>query len=270
LGKLLDEAGSAQKLLNLLNELDNPIQLLQLLKKVKDPDALIELLRWSPDPLKLRQLLSQVDDVSQLLRLKQSVENVDDLVRLLEKAAYSNTSPGLRLERAIKNYLGSGKHSISEIQEAIAKQQKIDSKILHGEQPNPHPPGTVPVGDQRRIIGGHSPDILTHPNFRIISQATNSDGTITAKFEKLLHSGPPQVWSRPKTSTLAPPGWTPDDILRAGEAIAKEPIHLGPRASDGATLHFGEINGVKWVVIKDAAGKVTSSYPSGGSVPSSF
>ena len=270
LGKLLDEAGSAQKLIDLLNELDNPIQLLQLLKQVRDPDALIELLRWSKDPLKLRQLLSQVDDVSQILRLKQSVNNVDDLGRLLNKAAYGNTSPGLRIERAIKNYLGSGRHSISEIQEAIAKQQKIDSKILHGEQPNPHPPGTAPVGNQRRIIGGHSPDILTHPNFQIISQTTNSDGTITAKFRKLLNSGSPPVWSKPKTSTLAPPGWTQDDILRAGDAIAKEPIHLGPRTSDGATLHIGDVNGVKWVVIKDNTGKVTSSYPSGGSVPTSF
>jgi hypothetical protein len=151
----------------------------------------------------------------------------------------------------------------ADLRKRLLDQKKIDDKILVGEQAAPQPPGTVPSGAAREIRGAHSPSILTDPNFRIKSQSVNADGTIEAEFDKLLHPGPPPVFSKKKTSTLAPPSWTDADMLRAGDAVGALPP-IQTRIRDRATLHKGTVNGVEWVVVKDASGKVTASFPTGG------
>lgn len=94
------------------------------------------------------------------------------------------------------------------------------------------------------------------------------------------------VLSTKKISTLAPPGWSDDDILRAGDATAQVPATLiRHRASGNApasgqrveTKHQRVIQGIAWVVMKDdvlfttppptlTGGKVTSSYPTSAGV----
>lgn len=151
----------------------------------------------------------------------------------------------------------------------------LDEKILLGRQKTPNSPGTSPIGDQRVLVGGHSPEILNNPNFRVLSEATNVDGTVTAKFQKVLQPaspGPPpvaEVLSKPKTSTLAPSNWSNADILRAGDQVAGTPPVM-TRTGDGATLHRGTIDGIQWEVIRDATGQVTSSYPTGGNPTTTF
>lgn len=261
---LLDKVNDADKLLSLLDKVSDADKLLSLLDKVGDADKLLSLLNKVSDINQLERLLNVTDNVIQLEKLLQSIPNPTDLENLINTAGLgTSTIPdALRLERALDG-MGSGTHSLSDIQNALDAQKVIDGKIVKGVQKDPHLPGTVPVGSQRKIIGGHSADILTDPNFQIVSQTTNADSTITAKFKKLLHVGPPAVWSQNKASTLAPPSWSHNDIFRAGDYVAQNGS-LVDTATDGRTLWKAVVNGVEWQVIKDATDKITSSFPTGG------
>jgi hypothetical protein len=96
------------------------------------------------------------------------------------------------------------------------------------------------------------------------------------------------MFSAKKNKTLAPNGWTNDQILLAGDQTASEPATLiRDRVNSNApvhgatvqTMHQKMIGGVMWVVIKDGVtyttppptltgGTVTSSYPTQGtSIP---
>ncbi|WP_033261803.1 EndoU domain-containing protein [Amycolatopsis vancoresmycina] len=177
-----------------------------------------------------------------------------DLERLIGEAgtAPSAGSGADRIARVLDR-IGEGPHSVPQFEAEVRAQVKIDTKILRGE-----------VNSGGKLIGGHSPEILTSPDFRIVgTPTTNADGTVVAKFRKVLNPGPPEVLSTPKKSTLAPRGWTDADVLSAGDQVARTPVRQ-TRATDGATLHTGTVNGVDWVVIKDASGRVTSSFPTGG------
>jgi len=143
--------------------------------------------------------------------------------------------------------------------------QKLNKKILSGEQ---KVEGTT--GKAREIRGGHSPRIMRDSRFKILSRTPNADGTTNVKFKKLIRKGPPEVWSKPKKSTLAPRNWTDSDIFNATRKVAAEPPALPPRPRDGATLHRTKVNGVEWEVIKDADGNITSSYPTGGNPTHTF
>ena len=211
------------------------------------------------------------EQLTQVAKIVRRITNPADLERLLNRAGIlggaADPNAATRLERAL-DQLGPGAHSPADIERALDALKELDSKILHGRTAAPVVPGVAPTGEARRIIGAHSPEILGDPvNFNILSQTTNPDGTITAKFTKLVSPGPPPVYSKPKTSTLAPPGWTSGKILAAGDRVAATPAVRGPRiwgTADGATLHIGTVNGVEWAVIKDASGRVTSSFPTGG------
>jgi hypothetical protein len=224
-----------------------------------------------PDAAKLETLMTRVASAEQLEFLLGEIPNVAELERLLGDAGrgFGASEAGYMLERVLKK-MPAGNKSVAAIEQALADEQKFLNKVLRGEQSHPQPPGTTPVGAAREIRGAHSPEILTDPDFRIISQTTNPDGTLNVKFQKVLQPaqpGPPpvaEVLSRPKTSTLAPPGWTDADIVRAGDQVANTAPVSTTRASDGATLQLGTVNGVQFAVIKDASGKVTSSFPTGG------
>ena len=214
----------------------------------------------------LKKLMSITDSVAQLKGFFTRIDDPIELERLINSAGIGAT-PGpdaLRLERAL-NSMPAGKQPIPAIEAALEAQKKIDKKILVGEQV-----GTkAGTADFRTIRGGHSPSILSDPQFTIISRASNADGTTVVKFQKQVAPGPPPILSKTKTSTLAPSSWSDNDILRAGDEVAKEPPVL-TRATDGATLHRKIVNGVQWEVIKDSTGKVTSSYPTGGVPTTTF
>ncbi|MGL5941712.1 MAG: EndoU domain-containing protein [Waterburya sp.] len=266
---LLKQFGSLEELWQLLQKPDITVTVLEDLLKIPSMTAtdLKELLKVpSMTITELKELLKITDSVPQLKKLLTHIEDPLELKRLINEAGLK---PGpdpdaLRLERVLDK-MGSGKKNIPDVESALEAQKKIDNKILLGEQK-----GTTPgTADFRTIRGAHSPKILTDPNYQIISQTPNSDGTIVAKFKKLISPGPPAEWSKTKTSTLAPSSWSDSDILRAGDQIAKEPPIIS-RISDRATLHRGTVNSVQWEVIKDASGKVTSSYPTGGNPTINF
>jgi hypothetical protein len=266
LQRLLGKTDDAEQLKRLLSAVGNDATKLEtLLNKVGEAKKLENLLGKVPNVAQLEQLLNLTDDAAQLERFLTHIDNPVELQRLINHAGLGTAPDAFRLDRVLDK-MGSGKKNIADVEAALDAQKKIDNKILFGEQK-----GTTPgTADFRTIRGGHSPRILTDPNYQILSQTNNPDGTIVAKFQKLVSPGPPQVWSKTKTSTLAPSGWTDNDMLRAGDQVAKTPPVLPPRTSDGATLHRDTINGVQWEVIKDASGNVTSSYPTGGTPSTSF
>jgi len=134
-----------------------------------------------------------------------------------------------------------------------AKQQKL----LFGERvPNPNASG----GMSNEIIGGHSPRIMTSPDYAFEVIAHNPDGTTQVKFVRNLPDG---NLSRIKKSTLAPESWADKKIIETTHAVADSPP-VATRARDGATLHRQEVDGVQWEVVRDRSGVITSSYPTGG------
>jgi hypothetical protein len=280
LNGLLNEAkiSSAAELQGLLSDakITNVGELRGLLAEPKIADAgqLQGVLGGTADVAELNRLLALVDDAAQLERFQAAIGNSVQIERLIRTAGLGNppVADASRLDRVLAQ-MGAGPHPIPAIETELAALKKLDSKILRGEPRTPTPPGVAPMGLQREIRGVHSASVLTDPNFQITSIVNNADGTVTAELKKLLYTDPStgaQTWSKPKRSTLAPATWTERDILAAGDRIAATPAALGPRtwgAADGATMHHGMVNGVQWVVIKDAAGRVTSSFPTGGTLP---
>ena len=74
-----------------------------------------------------------------------------------------------------------------------------------------------------------------------------------------------------KTSTLFPDRWTDEKITNSVRFVGQNP-KVAIRASDGATLHKGKVDGIEIDVIKSGE-DVISGYPTagtGGINPSSF
>ncbi|MGA9770394.1 MAG: DUF4157 domain-containing protein [Blastocatellia bacterium] len=211
---------------------------------------------------KLDDLLKVTTDAVQLERLLTHIDNPAELERLINSAGLRSGPDAVRLDRTLQG-MGPGKKSIPDVEAALETQKKIDNKILYGEPKATPPPGTPPTGVAREIRGAHSPQILSDPDFNILSKTTNADGTIEVRFNKLLSKGPPPVYSKTKSSsTLAPLSWSDNVILEAGDKVAKSsPVRVAP---DGRTLHLQKVDGIEWCVIKDNSGTITSSFPTGG------
>lgn len=272
LERLLGRTTDAAQLERLLGATGNDAARLdRLLAKTSDTAQLERLLGAAGnDAAQLERLLTITDDAAQAERLLGRVNNAAELEGLINRAGFgAPPSPDVtRLERAL-DQLGSGNHPIAAIEAKLDELIALDSKILEGRTVAPPTPGVPPTGAAREIIGAHSPRILTRPDFNIMSQVTNADGTISVKFTKQVSPGPPPVMSSPKRSTLAPASWSDADILRTGDQVANTPA-IQTRIRDGATLHRDVVNGVQWEVIKDASGRVTSSYPTGGNPTVNF
>jgi hypothetical protein len=128
---------------------------------------------------------------------------------------------------------------------------ELQEKILYGER---RPPNS------NRIVGAHSPKIKTDPDFTVRIINNNSDGTT---FVESIKKFPDGIFSRPKKSTLAPDSWSDDKIIDITNQVANTPpIHT--RSSDGVSFHCQTVDEVEWLVIKDSAGNIESSYPTGG------
>jgi hypothetical protein len=137
-------------------------------------------------------------------------------------------------------------------------------KILYGERvPNPNSPD----GLSNKLIGAHSPRIMSRLDFVFEVISNNSDGTTTVKLYKQFPDG---SISKIKKSTLAPDSWSDDKIIDVTNQVASTPpISISSRG-DGSTLHRQIVDGVEWEIIKDASGNVTSSYPTGGTPTTNF
>lgn len=131
---------------------------------------------------------------------------------------------------------------------------EMEIKILSGQQ------ATNASGNPtNRIIGGHSGEISNdNPNYAVQVLSVNADGTQNVKFVTQLPSGDV---SNVKTSTLFPSDWANTQTMSAVRQVA-DTAPLATRASDGASLYQGTVNGVKVEVIK-VGNNVTAAYPCG-------
>ncbi len=170
-----------------------------------------------------------------LLRFLKRIHDPTELERLINEAGLQvpPDPDAYRLARVLER-LGTGRKVIADVEGAIQKQKDFDNKILYGRRADP---------GSDRIIGAHSPRIVKNPDYQILSLKHNVDGTIKVQLKKLLSSGPPPVWSRPKNSTLAPSGWSDNQIFWAGEMVAKTPPVFVSTAN-GIAYHRDTIDGV--------------------------
>lgn len=128
---------------------------------------------------------------------------------------------------------------------------EMEKKILFGQRKNPA---------KNELIGGHSPDINNaNPNYVVEVLQVNSDGTQKVKFVTQYEDG---NLCNIKTSTLFPEGWSNDKIINSIKVVG-DSAPIGVRASDGAMLYRGIVDGVQIEVIK-IGDKVISGYPTGG------
>ena len=143
---------------------------------------------------------------------------------------------------------------------------------LAAEAPAPVTPPVVPKipasmtekillgakSDKGKLIGAHSREILTRPEFNVKVLKTNLDGTVEVMVKKQWPDG---TWSPAKPSTLPPAGWTDTKVIEVTERLAAaKPVGL-PRPPKGDTLHSSTVDGVLWVVIKEGGKDVAASYP---------
>lgn len=137
-------------------------------------------------------------------------------------------------------------------------------KILYGERvPNPNSPG----GLSNKLIGAHSPKIKSRSDFDVEVLSNNPDCTTTIKLVKEFSDG---SVSKIKKSTLAPDSWSDDKIIEVTNQVACTPPVATSSRGDSSTLHRQIVDGVEWEVIKDSAGNVASSYPTGGNPTKNF
>ncbi|MCT4451088.1 EndoU domain-containing protein [Lactiplantibacillus plantarum] len=102
-------------------------------------------------------------------------------------------------------------------------------------------------GNTNKIKGGHSPKINNaNPDFATEVIKINPDGTKVIKFIKQFPDG---KISKIKTSTLFPNGWSDAKIIDSIQKVANGKV-IGVRASDGAELLRGTVDGVEIEVIK--------------------
>ncbi|WP_256716455.1 EndoU domain-containing protein, partial [Paenibacillus odorifer] len=128
---------------------------------------------------------------------------------------------------------------------------EMEKKILDGQRKLP---------TKNELIGGHSPQINNvNPNYAVQEITVNADGTRKVKFTTQFPDG---NLSNIKTSTLFPDSWSDSQIIN-GIKDTGNTASIGVRASDGATLHRGTVNGVQVEVIK-IGDNVVSGYPTGG------
>lgn len=127
----------------------------------------------------------------------------------------------------------------------------MESKILYGARKSPN---------KNQLIGAHSPNVKNNPNFEVEVLNVNPDGTQNVK---LIKGYPDGSVSKIKSSTLFPDSWPDEKITNATRYVGQNP-KIATRATDGATLHKGKVDGVEMDVIKKGD-EVISGYPTGGS-----
>ena len=130
----------------------------------------------------------------------------------------------------------------------------MENKILYGQQ------ATNASGDAtNRIIGGHSGEITNaNPNYAVQVLSVNPDGTQNVKFVTQIPGGDV---SNIKTSTLFPSTWSNNQVISAVQQVG-DMTPVATRASDGASLYQGTVNGVQVEVVK-IGDTVTAGYPCG-------
>ncbi len=115
------------------------------------------------------------------------------------------------------------------------------------------------------LIGAHSRDVLTDPDYRCTNQQTRANGVTTCMVAKKKPDG---SWSNPKFSSLPPVGWDNDMVMKVTVDTGNAPVtHTDGKGNTTHQLNVrkpGTPPGsatIPWEVVKDPSGKVTASYP---------
>ena len=190
--------------------------------------------------------------------------NLNQLLELQLVCTLTDRSVAEQLAQYQREGGSYGASSFTEIPEGLRE------KVLQGE---PRP------GKPREVRGAHSPTILENPKeYQVISNEPNPNGTLSVKFKKwvVTPEAPAGAWSKPKSSTLAPPSWSEADIDFATRVTVARGKHIKTEVREGKTVTFlraqvvqGEdeipANGskpIEWEVIVEE-NVITSSYPTG-------
>jgi len=190
----------------------------------------------------LKQTAKGADAAQGTVTALKGGDKIVDATKVADKAA--DASKAIGPAKVHSTEVVKGKTNIS---------PQMEEKILRGQQKIPN---------KNEIIGGHSPDIQNaNPIYAVETIAANPDGT---KVVKYITEFPDGNTSKIKKSTLFPDSWSNQSIVDNIKKVGDMP-HIGARASDGATLHRGAVNGVQIEVIK-IGDNVTSGYPTGGGV----
>lgn len=128
----------------------------------------------------------------------------------------------------------------------------VFNKILHGR-----------MKGHDKVVGVHFASMLNTSDFRILSQQTNSNGTIDVEFK--WWNG--QVWTKPKSSTLAPRNWTEDDIKNVtNETAHPQQAVLVTSTKFTSYLKIVSLKGsgdILWRVVANDNNNIIASYPLG-------
>ncbi len=142
-----------------------------------------------------------------------------------------------------------GGHTFAIVEESIAKGETYR---LNPTEMRRLPGGEKLKGqDKKNILGEFAP---------------NADGTYTIVWSMKTGSdaGGQPTWSKGKTSTVFPPGWSANKIDGAARELARtKPHEEGP---DGLKSYFGFVNGVAIQLIMQND-RVLTVYPTGGGPP---
>lgn len=163
------------------------------------------------------------------------------------------TLPSTTTNGSVATSGGSGSPNLSTATQTIITPD-MENKILCGQQVT-NPSGNL----TNRIIGGHSGDISnSYSDYAVQVISINPDGTQNVKFVAQLPNGDV---SNIKNSTLFPSAWSNSQVISAVLKVGNTQP-LATRASDGASLFQGTVNGVQVEVIK-IGNIVTAGYPCG-------
>ncbi|MCB0406198.1 MAG: hypothetical protein KDD51_15560 [Bdellovibrionales bacterium] len=129
----------------------------------------------------------------------------------------------------------------------------------------------------REVRGAHHAGILKDPDYQIVEQKLNPNGTISVRFKKWLVTPekPDGEWSKNKKSTLAPENWSEEDIdvatsitYGSGQVVKTEERENEIVYYLRETLIFIDDAGVQskpveWEILVTDKDEVISSYPTG-------
>lgn len=119
--------------------------------------------------------------------LNQFGNNVGELAKMLAEATLASGAgtPAVRLTRVLAATPANIPRTVAGLRPAITAQKAIDEKILRGSG------GEIvgePSGDDRTLIGGHSPRILSDLGFEIVKTEDLGNDMRRSTFYKLLRS----------------------------------------------------------------------------------
>lgn len=133
--------------------------------------------------------VAQAPAVTELAALLNDIGNGPTLLALLQSAVAAGGAgtPWLRLRRVLDANPGTPRTHAA-LLPLLTAQLQIDEKILRGRIGAPLAAGQIPTGDQRDVIGGHSPAMRNDPAYMFEASVLNPNATTYVGFRKLLRA----------------------------------------------------------------------------------